>query len=204
MDGRERIQRYIDRAFEGIGQSSRVLEAKEALCADLMEKYQAQVERGCPPEIAYQEAISSIGDIFELVDSMVEEAGGPPQKDRRAASLARAVPYLLIGTLLLFGIISLWIPMGEKASRVLPYILLGAAVSGIVVWFSYKGRKEVATVVLRRYRILLCIFWGMAVVLAVLALFSSFFSRVGWLIPVAAISVHQLVVTWVCYHRKKG
>lgn len=203
MEGKERIRRYLDRAFSGLLQTPRVLEAKEALYADLIEKYLAQIAQGRPPEAAYQETIGSIGDVFELADSMAEGAQtGPGQPSRsRQGDKRWMLPYLILAALLLLWAANLLFPIGPGVRKFLPPLFLVSVLTGGAVWFFWKRKLLLGLPVKRR--LALYHIWGGFALAFLLALLTPRFERAVWLIPVAAVAAHQLFAAWISYQDRK-
>ncbi|MBC8531889.1 permease prefix domain 1-containing protein [Gehongia tenuis] len=99
----ERIREYLERAFAHAPQTAKVLELKEELFANLVDKYQDQLNNGASEEEAYNVVIGGIGDISDLIASM-EEPRDVDAKRRRAAITAVAVAlYILSPFLFLVG-----------------------------------------------------------------------------------------------------
>lgn len=69
----QKIYRYLDRVFENAPDTQAVQEAKEELSANLIDQFEALIQEGQQPEDAYYAAIGSIGDIYEVLDSLKEE-----------------------------------------------------------------------------------------------------------------------------------
>ncbi len=74
---KQRIYQYIERAFENAPDTQAVREAKEELSANLADQFEERLKSGDSPEDAYYAAISSIGDIYEVLDSLQEETDSP-------------------------------------------------------------------------------------------------------------------------------
>ncbi len=63
-----RFIRLIDELFAGIPQSRKVLEMKEEIVQNLMEKYNDLVAEGKTEEAAFDIAAASVGDVNDLLD----------------------------------------------------------------------------------------------------------------------------------------
>lgn len=100
-----KIRNYIDHAFEAIPQTKKVLELKEELFSNLIEKYNDQLRVGKTEMEAYNVAIAGIGDISELVDSIKTYDPLVPMTSqeitRRAAITAVAVMLYILSPMLL-------------------------------------------------------------------------------------------------------
>lgn len=67
-----KIRAYIDHEFEQVPQTKKILELKEELLGNLIEKYNDYLKNGKSEEEAYTAVISGIGDISELIDNLRE------------------------------------------------------------------------------------------------------------------------------------
>ena len=146
MKGEDRIRRYLERAFYGVEKNEKVREEMEALLGELLEKYQSLTAQGYEPEAAYQSVISGIGDIFELVDGIAQEAqagrpplGGPAdlrQTDgfgsgwKSSPRMLEAAPYVAAAGLLLLWGGSLLFPAGPRARTLTPVLMLALGIGG--------------------------------------------------------------------------
>ncbi len=64
----EKIERYFDDLFAGVGQSQRLFDLKEELSTNLKEKIADYQSRGLSDEQAFKEAVISMGDLSGLVE----------------------------------------------------------------------------------------------------------------------------------------
>lgn len=208
MNGIERIRTFLERAFAGKAQTEKVLEAKEALYADLIERYQSLIQEGYAEEAAYQAAISSIGDIFELVDSITGETAqtGPvaakvAEGNDRVISQKASVrlPYILVGIFFLLWIGRYLLPVRPHMENYLPMLFLGVA-AGLVaprLIMLYKQGQ------LKGRKMPYLVLWSVTAVLFLIAIFTPRFERAIWLLPVLALAIHQLLYAWQEYDSSK-
>ncbi len=292
MSGEEKICHYINRAFAGCPAGQQTEEAKEALCADLLEKYRALLETGYAPETAYQTTISGVGDIFEVVDSvtgrqaedemgyssltwaqrakpggaaaensratemldgaaedsLTAEMGGAAAENGRttetwnaAAKDGRAVepnaaaeipaqtwdgessfpsqapapgspaikrawaaaPFAAAGLLFLFWLHSYFYRPLPGMGRELPMFLLGAALGAFGMWVCLSRRGRPVKVLFPRERLPFFILWGVFAILFLAAAFTPGLQPALWLIPIGAVALHQILVSWRAYQSFK-
>lgn len=78
MDGQQKIKQYLDRAFAGEPQTPAVLAAKSNLLAKMSTLYAELIQKGVSPEEAYQQAITSAGDIYTYIDTFLGKQEGQP------------------------------------------------------------------------------------------------------------------------------
>ena len=80
-DMREEIKAYLERIFSQAPCTQKAIEMKEAILADVLEKYDDMVSEGMPPEDAYGRAVGGIGDLDKLIRDLRAEQPSykPPQ-----------------------------------------------------------------------------------------------------------------------------
>ncbi len=71
----EKLMKYLDGVFALYKDLYAVKELKEELYVDLQEKLRDFKERGYDDETAYSMTIDSIGDIEEIIESIIDETG---------------------------------------------------------------------------------------------------------------------------------
>lgn len=69
----EKLKKYIEDLFKEYPKTKKTRELKEELLADLSEKYNDLIKEGKSENDAYQEIISSIGDIDEIINTLNEQ-----------------------------------------------------------------------------------------------------------------------------------
>lgn len=266
MSGEEKICHYINRAFAGCPAGQQTEEAKEALCADLLEKYRALLETGYAPETAYQTTISGVGDIFEVVDSVTgrqaedeigyssltwaqrAKPGGAAAEDGLAAEMWNtaakdgraaepnaaaeipaqtwdgessfrsqapapgspavkrawaAAPFAAAGLLFLLWLHSYFYRPLPGMGRELPMFLLGAALGAFGMWVCLSRRGQPVKALFPRERLPFFILWGVFAILFLAAAFTPGLQPALWLIPISAVALHQILVSWRAYQSFK-
>lgn len=140
---RDQIKTYLDRIFAQAPCTQKAIDMKEAILADVLEKYDDMIADGMKPQDAYQRAISGIGDLDRLIADLRREQGSepPPKKPepikfdddekenaRRTAyrSIRRAMNMLIV-------VIYILISFATSAWHITWVIfLIGAAINNIV------------------------------------------------------------------------
>lgn len=99
---KQKILQYIERAFETVSDTQAARDAKEELYANLIDKFEELVLQGKSYEDAYYGAIDSIGNIYEMLDSLNDDFDAPQDskiksktKMERFLSGMAAVPYCI-------------------------------------------------------------------------------------------------------------
>lgn len=204
MNMEEKIILYINRAFAGSPAAEKTEEAKEALCADLLEKYRGLIEKGFSPEAAYQATISGIGDIFELVDSVTgenrEKALPSSSKILPAAeSFQKWGPAAVCGIFFLLWLIRFYLAPGLLFASGLPTFLLGAVLGALGMRaFLHRNRLSFAPLLPKEQRPYQLV-WGGCGLLFLAALFSRRLNPALWLIPAGAVALHQVISAWTAF-----
>lgn len=200
----ERIREYLERAFAHAPQTAKVLELKEELFTNLVDKYQDQLNNGASEEEAYNVVIGGIGDISNLITSM-EEPRDVDAKRQRAAVTAVAValyilsPFLflvgeellhmeMLGMFLFFGCIAV-------ATAMLIYVHMTktensseeSMVEDFKKWRKQSARSKAAQGALRSA------FWLIVVVVYFVVSFHFRIWAYSWLIFIIAAAIDRLV-----------
>jgi len=66
----EKLKKYVEKTFENAPNSKKTNELKEEIIANLIDKYEDIKKTGRTEEESYNIAISSMGDVSELIDSL--------------------------------------------------------------------------------------------------------------------------------------
>lgn len=85
----EKIRKYIEELFEHAPKTKEIKELQEELRSDLEEKYSELIRNGMKEKEAYEEVISGIGDIDELIQNVhpVITDKANEQKERQKTAL---------------------------------------------------------------------------------------------------------------------
>ena len=221
MEYREKLQAYIERAFRDLPHTEAVQSTKEELMADLLDHYESYRSKGVSPEQAYQSALGSIGNIFELLDALeAENAAAHALPDRAHASdhsissrevspfSGRWQPFAVTAAgvgcilLLLYAGGVLQTGPGPHHGGSLPVAIALALIGLIAGLYFGLVRRERGKQTGCPW--LLGIIWGAAALSLVLAWQKPHLHRTLWLIPVAALAAHLLVRYCICSPNHTG
>ena len=72
---RDQINNYLDKIFAQAPCTQKAIDMKEAILADVLEKYDDMIADGMNPQEAYRRAISGIGDLDHLIAELRREQG---------------------------------------------------------------------------------------------------------------------------------
>ena len=199
MEYKERLGTYLDRAFSTAPHSAAVREAKMELLADLGDRYDALLAQGDTPQGAYNGAIASIGDIFELVDSVAERAAehvadhtAKPLTSRTFLWLSIVAVGALLGYLLVDGA-GPRPPHAGLGNTPLELAALGIALFvGAFLAGRWLSIKPVGAHT-RWYPAFTAILWVIAVPLWLFTLETPHLRRFAWVVLVLALAIHSIV-----------
>lgn len=132
---KDKIKKYVDSLFVDIYDTKQLRELKEEISANLLEKINDYILRGESKEMAFEKAVSSLGDMRELVESLkkVSETKyqaplftSQPLDRKHVLGYVAASAVLLLG-IMVSGIVYLQHKELLKAIATLtPFILLAA------------------------------------------------------------------------------
>lgn len=141
----EKIERYFDDLFAGVGRSQQLFDLKEELSTNLKEKIADYQSQGLSDEQSFKEAVISMGDLSGLVEDL-RELGKDTAKQSVYSSMANRIS--IAGTiagvlLILFGgfTISMLFFLGLSSVNVVgPGIFI--VVGGALLTYSLLTRKR--------------------------------------------------------------
>ena len=128
----DKIRAYIDHAFASAPPTQKVQELKEELFANLVEKYNEQLNQGRTENEAYNIVINGIGDLSELVHSVCVPFGQPTNQQRRrhAFFVSCAVALYIISPFM----VVLFEMFGREEIGVLLMFVLIAVATGLLIF----------------------------------------------------------------------
>ena len=121
----EKIRKHIEELFANAPKTRKAMELREEMTQNTIEKYQDLIAEGFQEEAAYQNVISSIGDVTELFGDLEERNPlSLPEKDRRKKAMLKAAAaglYIFAVAVFLCGmaITEIWFFYPEAATIVL-------------------------------------------------------------------------------------
>lgn len=204
------IRQYIDSAFADVPQTNKIDELKEELYANLSDKYNEKIAKGKTEQEAYDIAISSIGEISELVASAREpySISHIARKWQKRSAIITAISIMLYITCL---IPVLLFPEGTKFGYlgIIAMFLMIAAATGMLIYSGmtrprysraddtiveeFKEWRMSSAGAKSAYRSFIGAFWGFVTVVYIL--FSVVFGywHVSWIIFILAAAVQNII-----------
>lgn len=89
---KEKITQYFNQLFEDAPKTRKALDLKREMTQNALDKYEDLVQEGYSEQDAWQNVISSIGDVTELFEELEEKnLLMLPEKDRRKRAMIKSV-----------------------------------------------------------------------------------------------------------------
>jgi hypothetical protein len=143
-----KIKKYVDDLFVDIYDTKQLRELKEEVTANLIEKVNDLVANGINKDEAFKNAVSSLGDMGELVENLKKASN-----EKLQTAMPKVVPlskkhiiaYVVAAAILLFGIMTSGIvylqKMNLKAAigTISPFLMIS------VILFLYFGLTQEST-----------------------------------------------------------
>lgn len=104
MQADNKIRMHVEELFYKAPKSHRTIELKEELIANLQDRYADLVSQGKDEELAYNIAISGIGDIDELIRGLQEQYIFDPEAADRRRRKSAAFTSVAVG-MYIFGLV---------------------------------------------------------------------------------------------------
>ncbi len=139
-----KLRAYVETLFEQAPKTRKAYELKEEMIQNLVEKYHGLCDEGKPQEVAYNIAVSSIGDTSELIAGLSEPMAPLTPEEQKKKNLYAGLTALAV-MLYIVSIIPL-IALSETGREILGLMLmliLVAAATGLIIYISMtKSRYQ--------------------------------------------------------------
>lgn len=206
------LRNYIESLFEEAPKTRKAFELQEEMIQNLTEKYHDLLNEGKSEEVAYNIAISSIGDIRDLLRELDEtppsvQAADQAYRQKSALRVSAAVMMYILSVVpvIIFSEIA---PSLEILGIILMFVLIAAA-TGLIIYNSMskpKYRRAEDTVVeeFREWqsrndshrslrKAVSSVIWSLTLVLYFLVSFTTGAWHITWLLFLIAAAVEQIV-----------
>ncbi len=199
---KQKIYQYIERAFESAPDTQSAQDAKEELYANLVDKFEELTAEGNSPEDAYYAVIGSIGDIYEMLDSLKEDDEPVPmprnkQRDIFWNGIGTAIPYCagFAGVLLICMLF--YKPMLAPIWKAIICIVSALVLIGSIGFGKFgKNRKQLPSLIITIILLAMTLF-------SMLISFNPRFEGLIWLILLMILAGYEVVLTAIPFLRKK-
>lgn len=223
----DQIRTYVERALSSVPQTQEILDLKEELIGNLIEKYQDNLAANMSEQDAYHTAIEGIGDLSDLIGNVVGQGNVLTEKEekQRALFISLSALFCLLapGCLLLFlllfhsiglGLFTMFVCFGVSAGLILYVVMTRprgmakvAQVQRQKAMEKLSGMSSVPTVhavaAQNQKEKAAAVSLGVAywlIVLAVYFLISFFFHiwAYSWLLFILALAAQQIFLAARC------
>ncbi|MGL4608036.1 MAG: permease prefix domain 1-containing protein [Eubacteriaceae bacterium] len=205
-----KIHSYIENAFSNVPSTKKIQELKDELYANLVDKYNDQLAGGKSETESYNIAISSIGDIEELVDSVRSQSPLEPtsQADRKRSAIFVSVAVMMY-ILSPFVLILFSTLLGAEIIGLLLMFVFIAGATGLLIYNNmtkpvyqradetlveefkeWKGQSNQKKAALRSFK---SGFWGIIVVIYLMMGFVFHMWAYSWLIFIAGAAIINII-----------
>lgn len=212
----EQLKAYVEQLFQEVPKSSRALDLKEELLANLIERYNDLCGRGVSEQDAYDNAIQSIGDVNELLRDLEKDFPDDRQEReqrRRKNALLTAVSvglYLVAGIVLIGVGLTRYAEYGLLAALVIALFPTCILIYNACAYPSYEKKEDTFVEEVKQRssdaeklhymrNSLNTIVWMLTVILYFLISFTTMAWYITWvifLVGVCASSLVDLIFKW--------
>jgi hypothetical protein len=205
-----KLRAYVETLFEQAPKTRKAYELKEEMIQNLVEKYHGLCDEGKPQEVAYNIAVSSIGDTSELIAGLSEPIAPLTPEEQKKKNLYAGLTAIAV----MLYIISV-IPMialsgvGNALLGLALMLLMVAAATGLIIYIAmtkpkyhktedtmvedfkeWKSTKDNRNEV---YKSIKSAVWMLTVVSYIIVSFGTGAWHISWVIFLIGIAAEQIV-----------
>lgn len=143
---KEKVKKYVDDLFSDIYETKQLNELKEEVSANLLEKINDFIARGVNADEAFKKAVSNLGDMSELVESLKKASSEKVKEEMSMNDLnldkKHVLGYVIASGIMLFGIMTAGIVYLQHKNLIatlgslMPFLLIAAPI------FIYFGLTQ--------------------------------------------------------------
>lgn len=144
-----KIKNYVDVLFSDVPGTKKARELKEEILSNMSERFEDYISQGKTENQAYSLVISSMGDIDEMLESVMPNAEfvkrSEEYRNRNARNMAIGVAMYLIGIAILIGLSQLG-TLSDRAEfdsyGVMAFLLISAAATALIIYTHMSTPPE--------------------------------------------------------------
>lgn len=141
----EKLKNYIEYIFEDAPKTKEVVELKEEMLQNLIDKYQDLINEGKNSEAAYNIATASIGDVNQLIEQLKYKsmASGTFEKELNKVRMRSAILTSIAVMLYILSVVPV-ILLGNNGNEIIGVVLmfiLIAVATGLIIFNSMSKPK---------------------------------------------------------------
>lgn len=134
----ERLRAYIEELFAEAPESHKVTELKEEMTQNLIDKYHDLLSEGKPEDVAFNIAVSGIGDVSGLLRDLENEGASP---ERQAYERRRMISAALTAAAVMLYILSIIPVLLFDEMGVVAMFVLVALATGLLIFNNMSKPK---------------------------------------------------------------
>ena len=215
-----KIKNYVDVLFNDIPNSRKAAELKEEILSNLNEHYDALIKEGKSENQAYTEALAALGDVDELLKSVMPDKDSTNRineyKQKRARFTSIAIMLFILGVVCLIGMGGISGVLGFERveimaiSGLLIMLILSAIATGLIIYVNMSVPQDIEPYISRgknKHRIdfdtstttgkflssFMKIYWILVVVIYFVVSFGTEAWHITWIIFLIATAVEQAI-----------
>lgn len=130
---KEKIKQHFNKIFAEAPKTRKTIDLKQEMLQNALDKYDDMISDGYSEEDAYQNVISSIGDVRELFVELEEKnLLTLPESDRKKRAMFKAIA---VGGYIFAGVVFLFFTMIESGNYGVDFVdlsMLGLCIAGLI------------------------------------------------------------------------
>lgn len=140
----KKINNYIDVLFSDVPRSKKATELKEEIRANMLERYQDCINEGQSETQAYSSTIANLGDVDEMLSSVMPDAEFKQEaqryRDRNAKFTGVGVGLYILGA----AVVVCGGLLGENAAviGIVSLLVLAAIATGMIIYANMSTPQE--------------------------------------------------------------
>lgn len=148
-----KIKNYVDVLFNDIPNSRKAAELKEEILSNLNEHFEALIKEGKSENQAYTEALAALGDVDELLKSVIPDKDSTNKineyKQKRAKITSIAIMLFILGTVFLIGMGGISGVLGYGRVEIMAIIgliimlCLSAVATGLIIYVNMSIPQDI-------------------------------------------------------------
>ena len=209
----ERIRMGVEEVFKDAPRTKKVQELKEELMANLEEKYQDLIRQGKGEEEAYHMVIASIGDIDEIVATIIDKdplnIDKVDQERKKTALVVCSAVGLYILSIITFLLLDEYGGRNSDTLAISTFMLIAGAASCLLVYHflsrpnyvkadesiveEFKEWKQGSSKKRQLYRSIVSIMWALIVVIYFVISFTWMNWYCSWIIFIVGAVIERII-----------
>ncbi|MBP1754668.1 MAG: hypothetical protein H6Q59_1066 [Firmicutes bacterium] len=212
----ERMRSHIETLFEDAPKTRKAFELREELLVNSEERYQDLIATGVSDDDAFKHVISSIGNVSELFQGLVEAKGEDKEELEARAKKIAVIKTAAVGIyifsaalFLAFAMFDMYSPMDLSTLGLITMIFIDIIPTCMLVYVSnlypkYQRKEDTIVEDFKEWKsenkkarsikgAVSCIVWTLAVLLYFIISFATFAWYVTWVIFIAAGCAQAIV-----------